>query len=77
MKIINEIEKSRLNEENMNLLKGGDNSCGTHSCEKVNNQTYKVTACATKIVCPKQYVYCAVGSAAKESCLNGFWTPHF
>lgn len=33
MKIINEIEKSRLNEENMHQINGGDNSCNPYlSC---------------------------------------------
>ena len=50
MKIINEIEKSRLNEENMHQINGGDNSCNPYlSCQP----KYTVTPCALYNHCPE------------------------
>jgi hypothetical protein len=80
MKIINEIEKSRLNEENMHQINGGDGeACNPYvTCEPVNNQTYQVSTCVTKVVCPKDYLLClSPGSSTKWSCSSGYWEPHF
>lgn len=69
MKIINEIEKSRLNE-----ITGGVNvgeNCSVNvtyrSCDSIGNIGFRVSECLTKLSCPSNYHVCS-GSDNYTSC---------
>ncbi len=77
MKIIEEIEKSRLTDENMAAIVGGV-SIGENCSEKVKftscSSRFEICECATKISCTVSYYYSCTGPGKndKNSC-PGFW----
>ena len=74
MKIIKEIEKSRLTEDGMNGIKGGisvGENCSAdvlyRSCASSNGQLFQVSVCPMKLSCPSQYACCS-GPKQYDSC---------
>ena len=69
MKIIKEIEKSRLTENGLKGIKGGaGNNPGNcteelkyRTCASANDLTYEIRPCALKLTCPASYVVCGAG----------------
>lgn len=69
MKIIKEIEKSRLTENGLKEIKGGaGNNPGNcteelkyRTCGSANDLTYEIRPCALKLTCPASYVVCGAG----------------
>ena len=75
MKIIKEIEKSRLTENGMKGIKGGvGENCSAEAIYEACGRNYSYVPCAMKLSCGSQYFYCTGPEASqKESCLTGFW----
>ena len=77
MKIIKEIEKSRLTENGMKRIKGGvgnGENCSSEAIYEACGRNYSYVPCAMKLSCDSQYFYCTGPEASqKESCLTGFW----
>lgn len=66
MKIIKEIEKSRLSESNMNAINGGiqvGENCSENviyrSCASLDGKNFEVTDCYNKLSCPASYFACS------------------
>lgn len=75
MKIIKEIEKSRLTEESLNELKGGiGENCSAEAIFENCGKKYSFSPCAMYLACGSQYYYCTgAGNSQKETCLLGYW----
>lgn len=75
MKIIKEIEKSRLTEESLNELKGGvGENCSSEAIYNYCGKKYSFDPCAMYLACGSQYYYCTGTEASqKETCLLGYW----
>ena len=75
MKIIKEIEKSRLTENGMKGIKGGvGENCSAGAVYESCRAKYSYAPCAMKLSCESQYYFCTGPEASqKESCLTGFW----
>ena len=60
MKIINEIEKSRLNEITGGVDVGENCSVTVtyRSCASLGNNNFEVTECLVKLSCPSSYYFC-------------------
>ncbi len=77
MKIIEEIEKSRLTEDGMTNIIGGEGN----TCNSPNNpylscgEKYKFDSCKLWITCNSEYYLCVgTQTSQKEACRPGFWT---
>lgn len=77
MKIIKEIEKSRLTEDGMYGIKGGTGNgenCTDEllhrTCGSVGQILYEANPCILKITCPSSYVVC--GTTSKNSCSENY-----
>ena len=77
MKIIKEIEKSRLTENGMQVITGGATNPGDQcseevtyrSCGSIGNIHFNVVPCAVKLSCPTAYYTCSgPGSDQLLSC---------
>ncbi len=81
MKIIKEIEKSRLNDEKSRSIVGGaGNNPGEctdeilhRTCGSVGEILYDISPCAVKITCPSAYLVC--GSTEKFTCDSNYTNP--
>lgn len=77
MKIIKEIEKSRLTEDGMYGIKGGvgnGENCSSEAIYEACGRKYSYAPCAMKLSCDSQYFYCTGPEPAqKETCLTGYW----
>ena len=73
MKIINEIEKSRLNEENMHQINDGDNSCNPYlSCQP----KYTVTPCALYNHCPEVIMKKNIDFSSFHQLFSNWYMPN-
>ena len=77
MKIIKEIEKSRLTEDGMNDIKGGV-SVGQNCTAEIAYQTcgakFVVKPCAVNISCGSVYHFCTgPEDSQKLNCPHGYW----
>lgn len=78
MKIIKEIEKSRLTVNRMSRITGGTGnepeSCTDEilhrTCGSVGGILYEVIPCVAKVICPSSYLLC--GTSNKSSCSESF-----
>ena len=73
MKIIQEIEKGRLTENEMNSVTGGLSytlSIGENCNEKQKysfcTMNFEITECNTKLSCPAKYYYACTGSNVNQ-----------
>lgn len=75
MKIIKEIEKSRLTEDTLNELKGGvGENCSPANVYESCGANHSYVPCAMKLSCESLYYYCTGPEASqKEPCLMGYW----
>ncbi|MBR0054524.1 MAG: hypothetical protein IJP65_04380 [Bacteroidales bacterium] len=78
MKIIKEIEKSRLTEDTLNELKGGvGENCSSGSIYQACGSKYSYAPCAMKLSCGGQYYYCTGPQASqKTTCPTGYWVEY-
>lgn len=68
MKIIKEIEKSRLTEESLNELKGGvGENCSSEAIYEICDSKYSFASCNMKLSCPSQYVHCTGPEASQKT----------
>ena len=74
MKIIKEIEKNRLTEENLNELKGGvGENCSAEAIYKICDSGYSFEPCLMKLSCGSQYIYCTGPDVSqKKICENKY-----
>ena len=75
MKIIKEIEKSRLTEDALNELKGGvGENCSAEDIYEKCGRKFSFASCAMYLACENAYFYC-IGpeDSKKESCPTGYW----
>lgn len=82
MKILNEIEKSRLSKNLMSIIIGGESPVPGENCSQENvYQTCLnvgihnyINECFTKFNCPSSYFYCTGPELGqKEMCSFGYW----
>ena len=71
MKIIEEIEKSRLNEKEMNAITGGLSVTIAEECSKKVpysscSSRFKITECYAFVQCPDRYIYACTSPNTKD-----------